>query len=60
MQRPGHNKNNPIGPSNPEFDRREDMSDATQSKATSVLKDKPWILLVAAFTILVIIGIATS
>ena len=36
------------------------MSDATQSNTPSVLKNKTWIWLVAAFAILVIIGIATS
>lgn len=36
------------------------MSDTTQTKAISLLKDKPWIWLVAAFAILVIVGIVTS
>jgi hypothetical protein len=36
------------------------MSDATQSNAQSALKNKTWIWLVAAFAILVAIGIATS
>jgi hypothetical protein len=36
------------------------MSDATQGKSTGFLKSKPWIWLVAAFAILVVVGIATS
>ncbi len=36
------------------------MSDPTQSDTPSVPKNKTWIWLVAAFAILVIIGLATS
>ncbi len=35
------------------------MSDATQEKSEGLLK-KPWIWLVAAFAILILVGIATS
>jgi len=35
------------------------MSDTTQAKSESLLK-KPWIWLVAAFAILIVVGIATS
>ena len=38
----------------------QDMSDASQEKTAGFLKSKPWIWLVAAFAILVVVGIATS
>jgi hypothetical protein len=38
----------------------QDMSDASQEKSAGFLKSKPWIWLVAAFAILVVVGIATS
>jgi hypothetical protein len=36
------------------------MTDAPQDKATSALKNKTWIWLVAAFALLVVVGIITS
>ncbi len=36
------------------------MIDTTQTKTTSALKNKTWIWLVAAFALLVVIGIFTS
>ena len=36
------------------------MSDATENSMQSVLKNKTWIWLVAAFALLVAIGILTS
>ncbi len=36
------------------------MADTTQDKTTSVLKNKTWIWLVAAFALLVVVGIVTS
>ena len=36
------------------------MTEATRSSAPSVLKNKTWIWLVAAFALLVAIGILTS
>jgi hypothetical protein len=36
------------------------MTDSTQAKTTSAPKNKTWIWLVAAFALLVVIGIFTS
>lgn len=36
------------------------MTNSTQAKTTSALKNKTWIWLVAAFALLVVIGIFTS
>ena len=36
------------------------MSDTTQAKTSALLKNKPLIFLVAAFVLLIAVGIATS
>lgn len=36
------------------------MSDTTQEKTAGLLKNKPWIFLVAVFAVLIAVGIATS
>ena len=36
------------------------MSDTTQAKASGLLKNKPLLFLIAAFVLLIAVGVATS